>query len=454
MTRINRILIVAMTASLLLLSSCATLQQLDTGGAQPAAPAADLVSGTFTAYEVSIAAELGGSVKSVNADQGDPVQSGESLITLDTSVIEAQIRQSETAVSAAEKNMESAQIAHQAALLQQQLLARSLRMSENQNPVVTWSGDILKDFDLPNWYFNQSDILQAARSELMAAQKNLDVEKANLTRELAKASNADVLAAEQRLAQARESYKIADQTLTAAKDAKDNKVLLDAAQSFFDAAKADLESAQLSYDQMLTTTSADAVNEARARLAVAQKRFDLVQERVDLLQSGSESPELQSSDLQVQQAEIGIEQAQVALDQANAALSVLQTQLEKYTLICPVNGIVLTRMVEPGEVLAPGSDAMVIGKLDTLTLKIYLPEEMYGQVKLGKQAEIHVDSYPGEKFYGEVVYIADQAEYTPRNVQTIEGRQNTVYGVEIRVANPDLKLKPGMPADVLVSSLK
>jgi multidrug resistance efflux pump len=79
---------------------------------------------------------------------------------------------------------------------------------------------------------------------------------------------------------------------------------------------------------------------------------------------------------------------------------------------------------------------------------VYIPETEYGKVKLGDQVSITVDSFPGETFIGNVVYISDQAEFTPRNVQTIEGRKTTVYAVKLSVPNPDLELKPGMPADV------
>jgi HlyD family secretion protein len=79
---------------------------------------------------------------------------------------------------------------------------------------------------------------------------------------------------------------------------------------------------------------------------------------------------------------------------------------------------------------------------------VYLPEDSYGQVKLGQVARVTVDSYTGTTFPASVVHIADQAEFTPRNVQTVEGRRTTVYAIKLDVPNPDGKLKPGMPADV------
>jgi len=77
-----------------------------------------------------------------------------------------------------------------------------------------------------------------------------------------------------------------------------------------------------------------------------------------------------------------------------------------------------------------------------------LPEDSYGSVKLSQAARVNVDSYPGVSFPAVVVQIADQAEFTPRNVQTAEGRRTTVYAIKLDVPNPDGKLKPGMPADV------
>ena len=83
-----------------------------------------------------------------------------------------------------------------------------------------------------------------------------------------------------------------------------------------------------------------------------------------------------------------------------------------------------------------------------MTVTVYLPENKYGQIKLGDTAELSIDSFPDEIFKAVVMRIADEAEYTPRNVQTQEDRQNTVYAIELAVNNQDEKLKPGMPADV------
>ncbi len=114
----------------------------------------------------------------------------------------------------------------------------------------------------------------------------------------------------------------------------------------------------------------------------------------------------------------------------------------------PLNAIVLERLVEPGELATPGSTLLVLGNLYTLNLTVYVPEDRYGQITLGQVYPVKVDSFPSVAFAGTVTHIADRAEFTPRNVQTVEGRKNTVFAVRLSIANSDLALKPGMPADV------
>lgn len=114
----------------------------------------------------------------------------------------------------------------------------------------------------------------------------------------------------------------------------------------------------------------------------------------------------------------------------------------------PIDGVLLDRLVEPGEIVTPGGAVVTVADLTTLTLTVYVPEDRFGQVMLGQSYLVSVDSFPGISFSGNVTHISDQAEFTPRNVQTVQGRKNTVYAVRLTLDNPDLALKPGMPADV------
>jgi multidrug resistance efflux pump len=160
----------------------------------------------------------------------------------------------------------------------------------------------------------------------------------------------------------------------------------------------------------------------------------------------------------VEQARVGLTQAQAMLDQAQSAvaqaqaeLDLIEKQLDKAVVYAATSGIVLSRNIEVGEVVQPGAAVMTIGQIDNLTITVYVPEDRYGQINLGEGAQVTVDSFPGETFSATVIYIADKAEFTPRNVQTPEGRRTTVFAVELSVDDQQGKLKPGMPADVCFS---
>lgn len=125
----------------------------------------------------------------------------------------------------------------------------------------------------------------------------------------------------------------------------------------------------------------------------------------------------------------------------------LERQRDRQTLRSPIDGWVLRTVFEPEELVPPGAPVVVIGDLRELTLKVFLPEDKFGRVMLGQQADIRVDAYPGRGFFGAVTFISHEAEFAPRNVQTYEDRIKMIYAVKLRVPNADLRLKPGMFAD-------
>ena len=114
----------------------------------------------------------------------------------------------------------------------------------------------------------------------------------------------------------------------------------------------------------------------------------------------------------------------------------------------PIDGVVLLRAAEPGEVVPGGGALLVVANLDEMTLTIYIPEDQYGKIYLGQEYPITVDSFPDRIFWGKVTHIADKAEFTLQNVRTVEGRKSTVYAIRLTIPNPGHDLKPGMPADV------
>jgi multidrug resistance efflux pump len=182
---------------------------------------------------------------------------------------------------------------------------------------------------------------------------------------------------------------------------------------------------------------------------VAQERYESALDTLTRLQTGQYSPQVRIASMALEQAKAALQQAESGVNQAEANLALLDTQVDELTVSAPLDGVILTRNVEPGEFVQPGAVAFAMADLNNITITVYVPEDRYGQLKLGQQAEVTVDSFPGETFNAEVVHIADQAEFTPRNVQTVEGRSSTVYAIKLKVMDSEGKLKIGMPADVM-----
>ena len=213
------------------------------------------------------------------------------------------------------------------------------------------------------------------------------------------------------------------------------------------AAQAEFDSALAEYQRFLTTSAADAIIQARSRVAVAQANLDNARSSLLSLQTGDQSLQVIAAKAAAEAAASGVKQAEAAVEQAKQGLALAQLQLDRATVKAPISGVVVTRNLEIGDLVVAGGTVMRIAQLDTLNLVVYLPEDQYGQVSLGDSVNITVDSFSNRAFSGEVIHIADEAEYTPKNVQTESGRKATVYAVKIEVANADHKLKSGMPAD-------
>ena len=426
---------------MLALSGCASLDGSESDEGLTA-------SGTIATDHIRVAPEVSGKVLSIHVAEGDSVQAGDVLFTLDDELMQAQAAQAQAAVDLAAISVEAANAQLSGAQVQYNLVVQQARLADMQNRATAWMAAAPEAFTLPSWYYEDSELLVAAQAEVDGAAADLESKLASLDAELQDASNEDFVAAEARLAQTQVSYAIAQQTLLQAQTAADKDVLEPAAQDALDAATSDLEDAQLDYDRMLSTSAAEAVLEARARVTVAHARLDNALDVVASLQTGEDSLQVEAAQTAVSQAEMAVGQANANLVQAQAALNLINLMLERCTVTAPAAGTVLSLNMETGELIAAGSVVLTLGQLEQVNLVVYVPEDQYGRVSLGQEVAVSVDSYPDQVFLGQVSSISDEAEFTPRNVQTVEGRKATVYAVEITLENPNRSLKPGMPADV------
>jgi multidrug resistance efflux pump len=234
-------------------------------------------------------------------------------------------------------------------------------------------------------------------------------------------------------------------------------------------AEAQLESAKAGRDQLNAGAGTDlirgletAVAQAQLALKGAERDLDDAIEAdqpsavVDARRTGRE---VALAALRLAEAELALAQAgpadhyelaaEAAVRQADAVRRGLELQLEQLTVRSPITGTVTQVSVKPGETVAQGAAVAHVAQLDPLQLVIYVPEENLSDIEPGQKVTIDVDSFD-DSFRGEVVAIRDEAEYTPRNVQTKDDRRNLVYAVFIRVPNDDNDLKLGMPADASI----
>ena len=405
-------------------------------------------SGTIEAVSVKVSPELGGSVSAVMVAEGDLVQAGDLLLTQDDTIWQAQRDIALAGLDAAEAAVRTAETALAAAETNYDLMLDTVQKEDARSRTADWTTDAPDDFDQPSWYFNKDEQMAAAEVAVADALAVLEAAQADLERVLERKTGEDFLAIEKALMDARQNYLIAEELLARAKDGNDND-LVDAAQILLDEDLIDLEDAQEDYDDFLATDDAADILEARADVTVAQEYYEIAIDHLLSFDTGDQSPKLVSAQRAVDQAQAVYAQSQTAVAQAKANLALLDVQIAKLTTYAPVSGTILTRNVEPGEFVQPGATLLVLADLSDLKITVYLPEDRYGEISLGQTATLSVDSFPGEIFSATVVYISSDAEFTPRNVQTVEGRSSTVYAVKLKVDDPEGKLKPGMPADVV-----
>jgi HlyD family secretion protein len=431
-------------------------------------------SGTVETTQVVIAPELAGKVAEVLVNEGDSVKAGDVLFRLDDTLLQAQRQQALAALETAKGSAITSAAGLSTVQAQYDLALNAALAQDKKARVADWFMPKPGQFEQPMWYFSKDQQLAAAQAEIDASGKALLEAQEKLKTVEERASSGDFIAAEKALLEARTAFEVAKQVLDLvggpAVDAANvelpkglpyraqirvRKLLEDnshdlhsSAQSIYDDAKTTLDDAQEAYDEALTTDGAADVFQARADVTVAQERYYTAQDYLRSLQTGSQSLQVIAAQRALDQANAAANQMQLAVSQAQANLNLVETQIAKLTVTAPADGVILSRNLEPGEVVNPGSSVLTLGTLSDLTLTVYVPEDRYGEVSLGQEVSVTVDSFPSENFKATVIHISDQAEFTPRNVQTVEGRKTTVFAIKLKLDDPNGKLKPGMPADV------
>ena len=240
------------------------------------------------------------------------------------------------------------------------------------------------------------------------------------------------------------------------------KAAVSAAQAEYDRASKDWERAQTLYkDDDISTSQRD---DFRHRFDAASANLNQVKEHAALVTAGPRSEVIQTASADVKRAEAGLKvgeansieterrQQEIAvrraeIDRARAQIALIDSQLADTVVTSPIDGVVMVKSADEGEVLAPGTSVVTIGDIDHPWLRAYVDEKDLGRVKLGAKLKVTTDSYPGKSYEGRVTFISPEAEFTPKQIQTSEERVKLVYRIKVEIDNRQHELKSNMPAD-------
>ena len=404
-------------------------------------------SGFIEVREIVISPEVSGQIDELAVDEGDGVRQGQLLVGLDRMLLDAEIAEAEAAIATAQAQLDQVMAGVREEEVGQAEAAVVLAQAQVRSAEQAVADAIL----LRDTQQARDLEIAAARTQVrlneLAFQRAIPVKDASELAEALAHRGVD-------FAEKIHHYSIVlggskySGTFTLDEGTKRQAsadwnlqgtylwqawISLEEARTRLDTAQAhlgdllELQSNPLALD--LAVVQAEAAHkEAAAAVPVARANVSVV--------------EAGASDEQ-----IAVLEAQV--DQARASLEALEVKKDKYRIHSPIEGQVIERVVNQGERVIQGSTLMTLGNLDRVELTVYVPEPDMGRVDLGQSVAVTVDTFPGKPFHGKVTMISQEAEFTPKNVQTKEERANTVFAVKVEIPNQEHRLRPGMPADAV-----
>jgi len=351
-----------------------------------------LVSGNLELTLVDISFKTAGRLIERTVDEGNWVKKGQLIARLDRAQLEHQRARDLAQVSSAESNYSQLQtsIKYQEATLESAISVGRAELNQ----------------------------MQAKLDTLLTGSRNQDIQQAE----------AAVTDAKAQLELARQDW-VRAQTLFKYQD---------------------ISTQQFDQYRMRVDSSAALLRQAEQKLSLVKegpRTEDIAGARAEVAraQASLRNAEANRIELQRKQQELGARKAEIESSRAQAAMT--QTQLDDAVVYTPVDGVVLMKSAEPGEVLAAGTTVLTIGNLDHPWLRAYVNETDLGRVKLGQKVKLTTDSFPGKIYSGTVSFISSEAEFTPKQIQTKEERVKLVYRIKIDVDNSSHELKNNMPVD-------
>lgn len=351
-----------------------------------------LVSGNLELTQVDLSFKTAGRMTELAVREGQFVKKGDPIAKLDSAQLEQQLLRDQAAVASAQSSLQQLQtsIEYQGATIDSDITARRADLAQ----------------------------AQAKLDELMAGSRPQEIQQAQSAVADAKAWND----------QARSDWERA-QTLFSREDI--SKSQYDQARAKLDSTGAQLRQAEEHLALVKEGPRTEEIAGARAQVARAQ--------------AAVQTAEANRIELRRKQQELTARRAEI--DRTRAQVGMTQTQIADATMVSPIDGVVLVKSAEAGEVIAAGTTIVSLGDIEHPWLRAYINETDLGRVKLGQKVDLRTDSFPGKTYEGHISFIASEAEFTPKQIQTKEERVKLVYRIKIDVENPHQELKNNMPVD-------
>ena len=350
------------------------------------------VSGNLELTQVDLSFKTAGRMTELNVREGDFVKKGDVIARLDSAQLDQQLLRDQASVASAQSSLQQLQtsIEYQQATIESDISTRRAELAQ----------------------------AQARLDDLLAGSRPQEIQQAQSAVTDAKAWND----------QARSDWERA-QTLFAREDI--SKQQYDQARAKLDSTAAQLRQAEDKSALVKEGPRTQEIAGARAQVARAQ--------------AAVQTAEANRIEVRRKQQELTARRAEIEKNSAQAGMT--RTQIADAVVTAPIDGVVLVKAAEAGEVIAAGSTIVSLGDLDHPWLRAYINETDLGRIKVGGKARLSTDSFPGKVYEGRISFIASEAEFTPKQIQTKEERVKLVYRIKIEVDNSQHELKNNMPVD-------
>jgi len=350
------------------------------------------VSGNLELTQVDLSFKTAGRMTELKVREGDFVKKGDVIARLDSAQLDQQLLRDQASVASAQSSLQQLQtsIEYQQATIDSDISTRRAELAQ----------------------------AQARLDDLLAGSRPQEIQQAQSAVTDAKAWND----------QARSDWERA-QTLFAREDI--SKQQYDQARAKLDSTAAQLREAEEKLGLVKEGPRRQEIAGARAQVARAQ--------------AAVQTAEANRIEVRRKQQELTARRAEIERNAAQAGMT--RTQIADAVVTAPIDGVVLVKAAEAGEVIAAGSTIVSLGDLEHPWLRAYINETDLGRIKVGGKARLSTDSFPGKVYEGHISFIASEAEFTPKQIQTKEERVKLVYRIKIEVDNSQHELKNNMPVD-------